>query len=213
MNHKVSPISHISRTALIAGLVIVSGMTTLAMQSPTHAVSLDLGKTVTTVTNNIPVVNQITPILTGTTSSTTPSTSAPATSTATPVATPSQVSSTTPLLPGLTATSDQAVPTSAPVATTSIQPATAQVNQVKTLQPATAASALTIPAGLSAAAKQSQIAAGIRGDTTTGVTYGSRSLDPKVAMLIFAIGIGGLLAGLAIMIAVRPRNQAQLIET
>lgn len=196
MTTSMTQLIHMPRSVLFSGLVVLSGFISLAMQTPTHALSLDLGKTVTTVVNSVPIVNTITPLLMAPTITTPVVTTPAVTVPTTPVVTPAQ---TTPSVTSAPATTSTAATT--PSANTIGAPSSQALSTTASNQ----ARAAITPVGLSVATKQNEIAAAAAHPASPAVTYTSRALDPKVAGTIFYLGIAGIFIGGCVMFAVRPR--------
>lgn len=207
MNTTITHLIHMPRSAALAGLIVLAGVISFGTATPTHALSLDLGNTVTSLTNNIPIVNQVTPLLVApTTKVTTPTVTSPTVTTPTTTTTTTPPQTTTPTTTTTPATTTPAA-TSAPTTTTT--PITATTAQSLSTQASIAARATPTTGilGLSSTANQNEIAAAAIRIPSPAVTYTSRALDPKVAGTIFYIGIAGIFIGGCIMFAVRPRTR------
>lgn len=211
MNTTITQLVHIPRSAAIAGLIVVAGVISLGTATPTHALSLDLGKTVSTVTNTIPIAKDITPLLM------TPNTTVTIPTVTTPVVSTPTTTVTTPV----STTPAQTIPsTSNPTKSTAVTSSATQTTQPTTVSTKTSDQAASTQAsidaratapvgilGLSAITKQGEIAAAAAHTPSPAVTYTSRAINPQLAQRIFFIGIAGIFVGGCIMFAVRPRSR------
>ena len=187
MNTRTTQFIHISRTAYVAAFVLLSVFISLAIQAPTHALTVDLGKTVTNVTNNIPIVKDVTPLLIG----------SPA---PTVMVAPQTTTSRTTTQPTTQANEPATTET---LATTTTGPS-ANTTAASNLR--TSASSLSaIPTGLSVEAKQSEIAAAPAHAASPAVMYTSRSLSSETASIIFYLGVAGVLFGAGAIYLMRPK--------
>ena len=180
--------------AFFAGFLFLSTALSVTFQSPTQALSLNLGQTVQAVTNNVPVVKSVVPLLipSPTTNVTTPQQSRPTA----PSAPQTPVQQTTPA---------QATPATenTQVEATGTTTAAPSNRDAGTVASANAPQSLT-QNGLSVDAKETQIASAIPHANSPAITYGTNALNGKTAGAIILGSLAAIAGGTYILYAYRP---------
>jgi hypothetical protein len=179
--------------AFFAGFLLLSSALSLSLQSPTSALSLNLGETVQAVTNNVPVVKNVVPLLTQpsvpqTTTQQKPVTNTPQAQQQVPV---QNTAKTTP-----TNVPQQTQPSQAAVA-----PADKVVNQ---LAENDASLPVAASNGLSVGTKETQIASAIPHVNSPAISYGTKAIDQKTASAIVVLSLVAIAGGSYILYAYRP---------
>ena len=185
---RIIKLTVLHRTFFAGAFFALSVFFAAVMQTPTNALTLDLGTTVTNVTKGIPIVNTVTPVLGESPKSTVivaPVTTKPVT-VMTPPAIAPQVSEAI----SSPSSKQQAAPVELSIPAPSLP---------------TQRTATTSVPDLSAAAKQNEIAAASVRTESPSVKYESRVIDPKIARMVFYLGIIGVLSGGVALYATRPR--------
>lgn len=186
--------------AFFAGFLFLSTALSVTFQSPTHALSINLGQTVQAVTNNVPVVKSVVPLLipSPTTNVTTPQQTRPTA----PSAPQTPVQQTTPAQ----ATPAQTVPAATEntqVEATGTTTAAPSNRAAGTVASANAPQSLT-QNGLSVDAKETQIASAIPHANSPAITYGTNALNGKTAGAIILGSLAAIAGGTYILYAYRP---------
>lgn len=172
-------------TVLVAALFVATMLVT-TVQTPTQALSLDVGKTITTITDRVPVVTTLI---------------APAQTLTLPIA------PTLPVTPNPTPTQTPRPTTQAPVAQVapSSQPAVTPTAAATPNQPASSFGNSQASNGLSVIAKQNQLLASAERVPSSGLTYTSNKIDADFANTLFILGIAGIFTGGCILFATSQR--------